>query len=108
MGKFQENFVLVILNKNKQIIFEKVLYKGDEENMSVSHREIINLLVLHNGYYFYLIHNHPNNSLLPSNFDITFTEKMNRRAEKIGVKLLDHLIIGQTGYYSFLHSKVFS
>ena len=108
VGKFQENFVLVILNKNKQIIFEKVLYKGDEENMSVSHREIINLLVLHNGYYFYLIHNHPNNSLLPSNFDITFTEKMNRRAEKIGVKLLDHLIIGQTGYYSFLHSKVFS
>ena len=108
VGQAQENFVLVILNKNKQIIFEKVLYKGDEENMSVSHREIINLLVLHNGYYFYLIHNHPNNSLLPSNFDITFTEKMNRRAEKIGVKLLDHLIIGQTGYYSFLHSKVFS
>lgn len=108
VGKFQENFVLVILNKNKQIIFEKILYKGDEDNMSVSPREIINLLVLHNGYYFYLIHNHPNNSLSPSDSDITFTEKINKRAEKIGVKLLDHLIIGQTGYYSFLHSKVFS
>ena len=107
-GQNQENFVLVILNKNKQIIFEKVLYKGDEENVSVSAREIINLLVLHNGYYFYLIHNHPNNSLLPSDYDIEFTERINRRAEKIGVKLLDHLIIGQTGYYSFLHSKVFS
>ena len=82
--------------------------KGDEENMSISPREIINLLVLHNGYYFYLIHNHPNNSLSPSVSDITFTEKINKRAEKIGVKLLDHLIIGQTGYYSFLHSKVFS
>ena len=108
VGQAQENFVLVILNKNKQIIFEKILYKGDEDNMSVSPREIINLLVLHNGYYFYLIHNHPNNSLSPSDSDIMFTEKINKRAEKIGVKLLDHLIIGQTGYYSFLHSKVFS
>ena len=108
VGQSQENFVIVILNKNKQIIYEKALYKGDEENITVPHREIINLLVLHNGYYFYLIHNHPNNSLLPSDSDITFTEKINKKAEKIGVKLLDHLIIGQTGYYSFLHSKVFS
>ena len=108
VGQTQENFVLVILNKNKQIIFEKILYKGDDENVTISPREIIHLLVLHNGYYFYLIHNHPNNSLSPSVSDITFTEKINKRAEKIGVKLLDHLIIGQTGYYSFLHSKVFS
>lgn len=108
VGQAQENFVLVILNKNKQIIFEKILYKGDDENVTISPREIIHLLVLHNGYYFYLIHNHPNNSLSPSVSDITFTEKINKRAEKIGVKLLDHLIIGQTGYYSFLHSKVFS
>ena len=108
VGQSQENFVIVILNKNKQIIYEKALYKGDEENITVPHREIINLLVLHNGYYFYLIHNHPNNSLLPSDSDIAFTEKINKKAEKIGVKLLDHLIIGQTGYYSFLHSKVFS
>lgn len=108
VGQNQENFVLVILNKNKQIIFEKVLYKGDDSNLVISPREIIHLLILHNGYYFYLIHNHPNNTLLPSESDISFTEKMNRKAEKIGVKLLDHLIIGQNGYYSFLHSKVFS
>ena len=108
VGQNQENFVLVILNKNKQIIFEKVLYKGDDSNLVISTREIIHLLILHNGYYFYLIHNHPNNTLLPSESDISFTEKMNRKAEKIGVKLLDHLIIGQNGYYSFLHAKVFS
>ena len=107
-GQNQENFVLVILNKNKQIIFEKVLYKGDDSNLVLSTREIVHLLILHNGYYFYLIHNPPNNTLLPSESDVSFTEKMNRKAEKIGVKLLDHLIIGNNGYYSFLHSKVFS
>lgn len=108
VGQAQENIVLVILNKNRQIIFEKILYKGDDENVTISPREIINLLVLHNGYSFYLVHNHPNNSLQPSDYDIEITEKINKRAEKIGVKLLDHLIIGQTGYYSFLHAKVFS
>ena len=107
-GQSQENCAIVILNKNKQIIFEKVLFKGNDNDIVLSTREIIHLLILHNGYYFYLIHNHPNGTLFPSETDVKFTEKMNKRAEKIGVKLLDHLIIGQNGYYSFLHSKVFS
>lgn len=107
-GQTQENCAIVILNKNKQIIFEKVLFKGNDNDIVLSTREIIHLLILHNGYYFYLIHNHPNGTLFPSETDVKFTEKMNKRAEKIGVKLLDHLIIGQNGYYSFLHSKVFS
>ena len=107
-GLSQENCVLVILNKNKQIIFEKVLFKGNDNDIVLSTREIIHLLILHNGYYFYLSHNHPNGTPFPSETDVKFTEKMNKRAEKIGVKLLDHLIIGQNGYYSFLHSKVFS
>ena len=107
VGQAQENFVLVILNKNKQIIFEKILYKGDEENMSVSPREIINLLVLHNGYYFYLIHNHPNNTTYPSEFDTEFTEKIIQKARNVNVELLDHLIITLSGYYSFLEETFF-
>ena len=107
VGQIQENFVLVILNKNKQIIFEKILYKGDEENVSISAREIINLLVLHNGYYFYLIHNHPNDSLLPSESDINFTNKLKEKVKHLNIHLIDHLIISQSGYYSFQHQRVF-
>ena len=50
----QEVLIIVILNKNKQIIYESTLYKGDENNITVNHRDIMRLLLLHNGYYYYL------------------------------------------------------
>ena len=102
----QENLVIVILNKNKQIIFERTLFKGSDENLSISTRDILRLLTLHNGYYFYLIHNHPHHSFYPSDSDITFTKMIKEKSERLGVKLLDHIIISENGYYSFLHQEM--
>ena len=108
IGQTQENLIIVILNKNKQIIYETTLYKGSDKNIAISTRDILRLLMLHNGYYFYLIHNHPNNSLFPSGSDIAFTKRIREKAEKVGVKLLDHIIICESGYYSFLHAQLFN
>ena len=102
----QECFAIVILNKNKQIIFETNLYKGNDDKIILSHRQILRLLCIHNGRYFYLIHNHPAGSLIPSQYDVSMTKTIQIKAEKIGVKLLDHLIISQNGYYSFVHSEL--
>ena len=106
-GSSQEELIIVILNKNKQIIYEKILYQGDDNNISVNYRDILRLLMIHNGYYFYLIHNHPNGDPFPSESDVSFTKKIQQKTEKLGVKLLDHLIISRDGYYSFLHERLF-
>ena len=103
----QEVLAIVILNKNKQIIYERILYQGDDSNVAINSRDILRLLMIHNGYYFYLIHNHPNNSLYPSEFDVTFTKRIREKAKLFNVKLLDHLIISSDGYYSFLHDNLF-
>ena len=103
----QEVLALVILNKNKQIIYERILYQGGDNNISLSSREILRLLMIHNGYYFYLIHNHPNNTLFPSELDITFTRRIQEKAKLFNVKLLDHLIISSEGYYSFFYDNLF-
>ena len=104
----QEILAIVILNKNKQIIYERILYQGDDTNISINSRDILRLLMIHNGYYFYLIHNHPNNSLYPSELDVTFTKRIKEKAKLFNVQLLDHLIISQEGYYSFLHQSLYS
>ena len=106
MAQTQENLIIIILNKNKQIIHETTLYKGDDGSMVISSRDILRLIMLHNGYYFYLIHNHPNNTLTPSESDILFTKRIKSKAKRIGVTLLDHLIICKDGYYSFLHEQL--
>ena len=103
----QEVLAIVILNKNKQIIYERILYQGDDSNMTINSRDILRLLMIHNGYFFYLIHNHPNNSLLPSELDISFTKRIREKAKLFNVKLVDHLIISSSGYYSFLHDNLF-
>ena len=106
LGLTQEQLIIVILNKNKQIITEKVLYCGDENNIPINPRDILRLLMIHNGYYFYLIHNHPNDSFLPSEADIAFTKRIEEKARHINAKLLDHIIISRKGYYSFLHAHI--
>ena len=103
----QEVLALIILNKNKQIIYERILYQGDDSNILLNSRDILRLLMIHNGYYFYLIHNHPNNSLLPSELDVTFTRRIQEKAKLFNVKLLDHLIISSEGYYSFFYDNLF-
>ena len=108
MGQLQEIFNIIILNKNKQIVYETTLYKGNDTNLIISLRDIVRLILLHNGYYYYLIHNHPNDTQQPSQNDIKFTQKIKEKTDKIGVKLIDHLIITKNGYYSFLHDKLFN
>ena len=103
----QEVLVVIILNKNKQIIYEKTLFRGDDSNITLDFRSIVHLLVMHNAYYFYLIQNHPNNTFYPSEFDVDFTKKMIKKARSISVELIDHIIISKRGYYSFLHQKLF-
>jgi len=102
----QEQLIIVILNKNRQVICEQVLYQGDDNNIYVNYRDILRLLMMHNGYFFYLIHNHPNGTDYPSNSDVILTKRIADKAKYFNVKLLDHIIISPSGYYSFLHAKV--
>lgn len=103
----QEVLAVVILNKNKQVIYEKILYQGDENNILLNTRHILRLLMIHNGYYFYLIHNHPNGTFTPSKADISFTNRLKEKAQTINVHLVDHLIVFPGGFYSFLLQSIF-
>ena len=101
----QEVLILVLVNKRKSIIRELTLYKGTENEVIFSYKEMWRELFIHNAYGFYLIHNHPNNIANPSKKDIIFTSEIVRESQKIRIPLIDHLIIGEDGYYSFEKNK---
>lgn len=46
-------------------------------------------------------HNHPSGSLKPSSADIDITNKISSASDILNIKLLDHIIVAETGYYSF-------
>ena len=54
-----------------------------------------------------LVHNHPSDSLKPSSADIETTNKILEAAKFLDIVVIDHVIIGQSGYYSFMeHHKL--
>ena len=107
-GLTQEKIAIIILNHRKNIIFEQILSIGSENNVSCSIRDILRLLIINKGSSFYLVHNHPNDAVEPSQQDIIFTTCILQEAKKIGLRLIDHLIIGETDGYSFQKDKLLS
>ena len=101
----QEHLILIILNQSRKVIHEKTLYVGTEKNMCYSYRDIWRELYNHHGQYFYLIHNHPGHSSSPSKEDIIFTSELVIQSERLKTPMIDHLIIGENGYYSFQNMK---
>lgn len=102
----QEQVYLVILDKRKKIVHEVNLYKGNEHSVNYSNLHIIQQVIMHNGTYFYIVHNHPGGDLNPSDQDIFFTQLIISEGKKMGITLMDHLIIGKNGYFSFLKSEM--
>ena len=97
----QEVLCLVMLDTKKNIIKEKTLYKGTENQTPISTKEILTELLVGGAKYFYLIHNHPSGNFNPSNNDVLMTRYLDGKVLELGICMLDHIIISSNGYFSF-------
>lgn len=96
----QEVVLLLVLNRNKRLISERILYRGTDYLVPISIKTIIKQVILHDGYYFYLVHNHPSGNVIPSPQDLLLTFRLKTSIKKMGIHLLDHLIVHSSGYTS--------
>ena len=73
-------------------------------NSSLVHpRETLKSTILSNASNVLLFHNHPSGKLKPSKEDISITDQLVQAFNMMGIKVLDHIIVGNaTNYYSFL------
>lgn len=102
----QEHLLLLCLDTKNQIKQETIIFKGGLNSAEVHPREIMVevLRVSSNG--FILVHNHPSGNVEPSLNDIAFTKKMKKVGELMGIRLIDHLIIGDQEYWSAAEKRV--
>jgi len=71
-------------------------------NAALAHpREILKLAVLASAHGFILVHNHPSGDCAPSREDRLVTDQMKAAAQTLGIRFLDHVIIGDGRFYSF-------
>lgn len=77
-------------------------------NESIVHpREVVKSSILNNAHAVFLIHNHPSGKLDPSQEDIQTTDRLIKAYDLMGIKVLDHIILGpQEQYYSFHENDI--
>ena len=96
----QEVLILIMLDSKNRIKQEKLLYKGTFDSFSIDVRQILQEIILAKAKSFILIHNHPDEESTASDNDILATNVIEKSANNLGIKLIDHIIIYRGGFYS--------
>ena len=102
MGKEKiEQFRVLFLNHRHALIADEVMQQGTINHTPVYPREIVKRALEHSAAAIILLHNHPSGDPTPSKADIDITQKIIEAAATINVTVHDHVIITETGHYSF-------
>ena len=97
-----EVFAVVLLNRANKIIHFEVISRGGITGTVADPRIILKLALNHGATSLILSHNHPSGNLNPSKADDDVTQKIKQAAALIDIQVLDHIIVSEEGYYSFL------
>ena len=98
---YKEYFKVLFLNQSSQILGYTLISEGGITETCADVRVILQAALLTNSVAIILAHNHPSGSLEPSRQDMEITKQVKDAAQLMRIKVLDHLILTDAGYYSF-------
>ncbi|MTH44648.1 DNA repair protein RadC, partial [Turicibacter sanguinis] len=99
-GLDREQFIIACLNTKNEPTNISVVSVGSLNKAIVHPREVFKTAILSNAASIMAFHNHPSGETTPSQQDIQLTNRLYEAGELLGIKLLDHLIIGDGTFTS--------
>ncbi len=100
-GADREYFVILLLDGKHRVNALNVVSVGSLTCAIVHGREVFKPAVVSNAASVILSHNHPSGDVSPSPEDVALTRRLVKAGEVLGIKVLDHIIIGEGQYMSF-------
>ena len=97
----RELFYVVLLNNKNKKIRDVKISEGSLTASLVHPREVYNPVVRDSAAAVIFVHNHPSGDPLPSPEDVEITRRLKEVGDIMGVRVLDHVVIGGDRYYSF-------
>lgn len=91
----KEQFVVLLLDTKNKVLSEDVVSVGTLNSSIVHPREVFKKAIRENCNSIVLVHNHPSGDSKPSPEDLRVTEKLVEAGDLLGIKILDHVIIGE-------------
>lgn len=96
----QEHFWAISVNTKNVVQYIELVSLGSLSASIVHPRELFRLAIIKSSAALLLCHNHPSGDTRPSQDDILLTRRLVQAGEILGIKILDHVIIGES-YFSF-------
>lgn len=97
----KEVFLALLLDGKNRVIREVLISQGSLTVNVVHPREVFNPAIRDSAAAIVVVHNHPSGDPFPSPEDIDLTKRLVATGEILGIKVLDHIVVGDGSYYSF-------
>ena len=100
--QYREEFYVLLLNAKNYLIGYSLISIGSATSTLVHPREVFTAVVHVGACAIILLHNHPTGDPHPSQEDLHITKQIREIGEAMGIPVLDHIIIGDNKYVSFM------
>jgi DNA repair protein RadC len=98
--QWTEESAMITLNRANEVISVDKLSSGGTAGVIVDSKVVFTIALKLTGHSIILAHNHPSGNLKPSNEDIEVTRKLQKGGDILDIRVLDHIILSDSGYLS--------
>jgi len=102
----KENVFAIYLDEARRIVHKAEVSTGTVDRVPFYAREILRPALIHNATGIILAHSHPEGEPVPSEADMAMTKRLEKTADALGIKLLDHMIVTKLQAYSIRTGKL--
>lgn len=102
----KEAFIAIALNGSNRVISIRTVSVGTVNKTLVHPREVFRYAIMENAAALIVSHNHPSGICNPSDNDVDTTKSLISASQIIGIELLDHIIISDSCYFSFMEHNL--
>jgi DNA repair protein RadC len=107
-GDTMESFHVVGLDSRHGVRVMQCVARGGVSRCALVPRDVLRPIVINACAALIAVHNHPSGDPSPSAEDIALTDELTKGAELLGVRFVDHLVVGADRYFSFVDSGLLS
>ena len=101
----REHFMILHLDTKNRVIKDEIVSVGALTGTIAHPREVFKSAIKESAHSVILVHNHPSGDPTPSDEDLKMTERLLEAGEILGIKVLDHVIIGKGAWYSIINKE---
>lgn len=105
-GQADELFLCIYLNTKNEVIKYEIVQEGTIDQVVLYPRKVMESAIVNKASSLILVHNHPSGHVEPSDEDRILTDEIIASAKLFDLRVLDHIIIAKSGYFSFRENNL--